>query len=90
MPRQPATDTQALAVLRALADLTRYPFDDHYHHSPRDYADQLDAAIQAGDREAVRKIRQQAGDWLATQSFVIMGRLTATVQPTVPPEPRRR
>lgn len=79
-----ANDTQALAVLRALADLLRYPFDDGVPSSATRFADQFDAALQAGDRDGIRKARQQAADWVRSQHYVVMDRIVGTIEPGEP------
>lgn len=79
-----ATDTQALALLRALADLLRYPFDDGVPLSVVAHADRLQAAIDAGDAAKVHWERDQAARYVESQHYLIMDRLKRTLEP----EPR--
>jgi len=85
-----ATDTQALALLRALADLLRYPFDDGVPSSVTDHADRLQAAIDAGDAAKVKWERDQAARYVDSQHYLIMDRMKRTLEPEPRPEPKRR
>jgi hypothetical protein len=90
MPPPPANDTQALAVLRALADLLRYPFDDGVPSSATRFADELDAALQAGDRDRARQVRTKAADWVKSQHYLVMDRLVRTLEPGERAEAKKR
>jgi hypothetical protein len=85
-----ATDTQALALLRALADLLRYPFDDGVPSSVTDHADRLQAAIDAGDAPKVKRERDQAARYVDSQHYLIIDRMKRTLDPEPRPEPKRR